>query len=584
MKCFVKLVCLLLALCVVTSSFTLSVGAVEVTLPPEQGSTTEPLNSEPAETTAPITETTAAANETTVGTDENVAAADDTTEAVTSKTKTIDSVPLYFQTDYPDTPYAHGTVATSGCGVTCLAMVATYLSDHEYLPDNLAERAIGPAESNIHRMELLSNSLKIPAYEKIFDWQDVMDALANDKVVIILLGESSMFTDSQHLVVLTKLTGSGKILVNDPFKPNYERSELKEGFKNGFSPSALSVGFAGGWAYKKDVDPNNTAAAQSSKAESVPDETTAESIAKVTNFDTVPLYFQADYPDTLYGNGTIASNGCSVTSLAMVASYLTKHEYRPDMIADYIADFSGRSHIERLEYASDLLQLPWSRSENFYTSLNALKEGKIVIALMNERSLFTDGQHFIVLTGINEDGKIMVNDSNRANYDVWNLKNAFVSGFKEGDILCGYSGAWIYDVSAMPEEPFIYEKSVVQTDCRYPDIYLSLDDKELLARMVWVEARGESFEGQQAIAEIVLNRLVADNFPNTLKGVIYAANQFKSTQFLEDAEPTRTQYEAVERALSGPYVLPMDVVFFARYAVNDNIWGKIGGHTFCYQW
>lgn len=563
MKRFMKLMCLLLALCVVVGSFMLPTGATEATLATAQKNTVETYSDpEPEETTAETTEVA------------------ETIEEV----DTFDTVPLYFQTDYPDIPYAHGTVATSGCGVTCLAMVASYISDHAYLPNDLAGRAVGPAENNLQRMELISNSLDIPAYEKIFNWQDVMDALANDKVVIVLLGESSMFTDSQHLIVLTELTGAGKILVNDPFKPNYERYELKDGFENGFSPSALSVGFAGGWAYKKDIEPQKMISDQPNISSPEPDEAVAESIAEEKNFDSVPQYFQADYPDTLYGNGTIATNGCSVTSLAMVASYLTNHEYLPDMIADYIADFNGRSHIERLEYASDLLQLPWSRAENFHVALKALQEGKIVIALMNEKSLFTTGQHFIVLTGINEDGKIMVNDSNRANYDVWNLKNAFVNGFSEGDILCGYSGAWIYDKSAMPEEPFIYEKEVVQRECRYPDVYLTLDEKELLARMVWVEARGESFEGQQAIAEIVLNRLAAGNFPNTLKGVIYAADQFNSTPYLEDAEPTSTQYEAVERALSGPYVLPIDVVFFARFAVNDNIWGRIGGHIFCYQW
>ena len=40
---------------------------------------------------------------------------------------------------------------------------------------------------------------------------------------------------------------------------------------------------------------------------------------------------------------------------------------------------------------------------------------------------------------------------------------------------------------------------------------------------------------------------------------------------------------AVERALEGPYVLAEGVVFFATYPVNDNVWGKIGGHTFCFE-
>ena len=54
--------------------------------------------------------------------------------------------------------------------------------------------------------------------------------------------------------------------------------------------------------------------------------------------------------------------------------------------------------------------------------------------------------------------------------------------------------------------------------------------------------------------------------------------------FLEDAEDTQTQYEAIDRALNGPYVLPIDVVFFATYPVTENVWGEIGGHVFCYRW
>ena len=297
----------------------------------------------------------------------------------------------------------------------------------------------------------------------------------------------------------------------------------------------------------------------------------------------IPLYYQTDYPDIRYGAGSIATSGCSVTSLAMVATYLTGYTYMPDELADYFSNYNSINHIDKLEYMSDMLQLPWERAQNFDVALGALKEGKIIIALMEGTSLFTTGQHFIVWTGINENGKIMVNDPNEANYSLWNLKNAFVNGFDAGDLCYGYSGAWIYDPEAMPEEPFIYTDDKEKVECRYPDVELTMEEENLLARLVWVEAQGECFEGQQAVAEVILNRLVAEGFQNTVNGVIYAENQFRSVPFLEDAEPTSIQYEAIERALEGPYVLPIDVYHFATYQVNDNVWGKIGGHVFCYE-
>ena len=297
----------------------------------------------------------------------------------------------------------------------------------------------------------------------------------------------------------------------------------------------------------------------------------------------VPNYFQTNYADVRYGSGTIATSGCSITCLAMVAAYMTDHLYSPVELADYFGG-SAYSNMARLETASDALQLPYAKASNWHESLQALKDGKVVIALMEETSVFTDSQHFIVLTGITEDGKIFVNDPNLSNYARWELQNGFANGFDEGDILCGYSGGWIYDKEAMPEEPFLYwEEEPPILECRYPGITLTQGDIDLLAKVVWVEAQGESFEGQQAVAEVALNRLVSPDFPDTLYDVIYAEGQFRSVPFLEDATPWQVQYEAIEAALYGPNVLPMNVMYFAQQPTNGNVWGKIGGHVFCCQ-
>lgn len=297
---------------------------------------------------------------------------------------------------------------------------------------------------------------------------------------------------------------------------------------------------------------------------------------------TVPLYFQNDYPYTMYGSGTVASSGCSITSLAMVATYMTNHMYLPDELAHY---FGGRAvnNVARLEYGSKALQLPFEKAENWHVTYQALKEGKVAIVLMGPESIFTNSQHFIVLTGISENGKIMVNDSNRDNYSFWQLRDAFECGFDPEDILLGYNGAWIYDKSAMPEDPFIYhEEEPERGEPRYPDIQLTQEDVNLLAKVVWVEAQGECAEGQQAVAEVALNRIASGDFPNNLHDVIYGEGQFRSVPRLDEAEPFQAQYEAIERAIYGPYVLPEGVVYFATTPTNDNVWGRIGGHIFCY--
>ena len=43
----------------------------------------------------------------------------------------------------------------------------------------------------------------------------------------------------------------------------------------------------------------------------------------------------------------------------------------------------------------------------------------------------------------------------------------------------------------------------------------------LLARVVYGEARGEPYTGQVAVAAVVLNRVKSSKFPNSLSGVVY---------------------------------------------------------------
>lgn len=340
-----------------------------------------------------------------------------------------------------------------------------------------------------------------------------------------------------------------------------------------------------------ETTPEETIPEESAPAE--PEETVEREVTVIPSleelpevsdgYDQVPLYFQTDYPNNMYGRGTIANNGCGVTCLAMVATYLTGHEYLPDELAGYFGGVA-ENNIERLEKGAEAMQLPWEKMENFHKAMEALREGKVVIALMDSLSLFTDEQHFIVLTGFNEDGLIMVNDPFEPNYDKWDLKRAFREGFTENDICYGFSGAWAFDKSAMPEEPFRYYEEDLRGDPRYPDIILNNEDRQLLAKVIWVEAQGECKEGQQAVAEVVLNRMASPNFGDTLKSVIYAEGQFRSVPYLEDATPYQAQYDAIEAAIYGPYVLPENVMHFATYPTNNNVWGKIGGHIFCYEY
>ena len=335
-------------------------------------------------------------------------------------------------------------------------------------------------------------------------------------------------------------------------------------------------------AETEETIPEETEATHPEETEATLPEETVSGPTEPVSFDTVPEYFQADYAHIRFGQTNMAYGGSGVVSLAMVASYLTKQAYMPDEMMEFFDHHIGSS-MEWLEYASTELQLPWSKAANVHKALEAVHDGKIVIALMNASSRFSDGYHYIVWTGINEEGRVVVHDPNKANYEKWGLTEGFQNGFADKELNIGFSGGWIYDPEAMPEEPFIYTLPD-PGEFRYPGVELTEWETYLLAQLIYMEAQGEPYEGQQAVAEVVLNRLVSEKFPNNIHDIIYAAGQFPSAENLNLAKPTHVQYEAIERALNGPYILPIDVVFYATFRVNDNVWGDIGNHTFCYAY
>ena len=76
--------------------------------------------------------------------------------------------------------------------------------------------------------------------------------------------------------------------------------------------------------------------------------------------------------------------------------------------------------------------------------IDALNNGQPVVCLQKS-GLFTNSGHFIVLTGLTEDGKIIVNDPNGNN---WNkntiMFEGFQNGFTERQIKQSAVAYWIY--------------------------------------------------------------------------------------------------------------------------------------------
>ena len=118
----------------------------------------------------------------------------------------------------------------------------------------------------------------------------------------------------------------------------------------------------------------------------------------------------------------------------------------------------------------------------------------------------------------------------------------------------------------------------------------SQNDTQLLARAVNGEARGEPYEGQVAVAAVILNRVNHSSFPNTISGVIYQPGAFTAVsdgQINVPIAENSTVYKACQDALNGWDPSGGAIYYFnPDTATNEWIWSrplivKIGKHRFC---
>ena len=56
---------------------------------------------------------------------------------------------------------------------------------------------------------------------------------------------------------------------------------------------------------------------------------------------------------------------------------------------------------------------------------------------------------------------------------------------------------------------------------RQPFQNASEEDQVCLAQAIYFEARGESVDGQQAVGDVVLNRVLSESYPNSVCGVVW---------------------------------------------------------------
>ena len=117
------------------------------------------------------------------------------------------------------------------------------------------------------------------------------------------------------------------------------------------------------------------------------------------------------------------------------------------------------------------------------------------------------------------------------------------------------------------------------------NITLTQEEIDLLAKIVWLESQGEPTEGQEAVVEVVFNRMASEKYPDTLYDVLSQGNptQFCSWKNRERANPTEKEYTSIHEVLNGnTHILRNDTLYFSTEPLTPRLDRKIGGHSFCY--
>jgi hypothetical protein len=164
--------------------------------------------------------------------------------------------PLYFQQDYPNSPYGDYNLVTYGCGITAMSMLTSYMTDEEWTPPEMA--AIYGRYCSV-KGTAHSLFLEVPSYHdfyavrRVYNWNEALDAL-KDGHMVITLQRDGFWTSRGHYLLLHNLveTEDGtEVQVWDSNILNYKK--LKGHTTGSFPLSTIPPAARLYWIYEKKV-------------------------------------------------------------------------------------------------------------------------------------------------------------------------------------------------------------------------------------------------------------------------------------------------------------------------------------------
>lgn len=242
-------------------------------------------------------------------------------------------------------------------------------------------------------------------------------------------------------------------------------------------------------------------------------------------------------------NATVQITGQSGTWYQVIATVNGK------TVTGYVA----AAYITKTEGASDSNS---GSNDTTAGDTTTYTKGKVTCVALNLRSQASTAS--AVLTVLYQNTYLTIESESNGWYKVSTTSNGkTVSGYVSAD--------YVQKVSDDEANDATNTSSVIAA---------TADEEPLLAAVVYCEAGNQSYEGQLAVANVVINRVKSSLFPNTIKEVIFAPGQFmpatsprlnaalqngvpaSCTQAAKDAIAGNNNVEGFYFFLSGPFNVP----------------------------
>ncbi len=154
------------------------------------------------------------------------------------------------------------------------------------------------------------------------------------------------------------------------------------------------------------------------------------------------------------------------------------------------------------------------------------------------------------------------------------------------ETLFGYGDIWSDNINKYEEEQWYWYPDPKTDDPTHNiDGYFSVtkDERELMARIVYLEAGTSSDKTMRAVASVIFNRLGSGKMGKTIDGVIFYPGAFSTAKRAAKCVPSQRAYDAVDYVIMNGPTLPKYVRYFrdwyhhqwegyAGYCVLDDIY------------